>query len=1123
MQKGETMQVKIPSMPPVEADTPGDEPEQGAQHFFVEGSWLPAADPLTIGPDNFSAMQNLRFGQKILEGVPGYSGINSNPRQDYPKIRSGIHFSSPTSGQSRCVVQAWNEDMSASAVLEQLALPPAPGDFEATPLHTDAAGAGLGRFALWPRNQIAYCNGKEAMIYGGDEVPAARFMTSTASVSTAAPRPTNPKDYSQEVRNTRQDADQIAVIGGGLDGTGPVHGGAPSSEIRCTVLCIHADGALGSTTLTDSSIFGHTITATAGAAIDTNYPYFGTGCIYFGGSAAFLSMPDSDAWALGGAGGPFGSAEPFVVDMRLRWTSLPTDGQKNGLWGQWQDADNWIACTFGNTAGQYYLSLRFCVAGAVTSVLTANLDFSVAGGLQTDRYYHLALIHGWASDPPGFMVTIDGKPACSVAVSDGEWPNYTGVFMIGKATEAGTSYYFPYGRMDEFRISKNIYRWTEEFRPPARAYSTAALTFLVFSTRPVRGGTFYIVPGQGNKQADSADLILKEWNGASWEQIDFSDGTLKLSQTGKWSCRSTVGTSVPKYIEGQVLYAYQFNLSIGEAEIYHVTLDCPWQPVCDVWDGTEVVLPSVLVYNSAAAGYKDFTIQAADPSPMTVVTLNALATNEYLLLGSPVPLMGFNIRMSNDAAKVNDTANTALTLAYCNGDAIASWPAARGLDNGTAVGGGAATKSLKQTGVVSFTPVGAAAFPVAINGGAAYYYYKLSFAAALSASVEAIYITGIPAPRQIGPYTFPFLLLGRPMLCGDKLAGEGNRIDFAMTHAPDVWNGPDSSFGIESEPLYIGQGDLTGAVEVYNRLGPNIYTFAIFCSDYETHLVNGLGTSAYPYRHYPLSTVLGCPAPLTMDTWQIGISADGQAVRSVAMWVTHQGPVIFDSGGLQLVPGLECYFDPRDSRCVNFAALSIARGHFDPDNGHYHVELPSGAGQTTNNLWVAWQPDQKKWYPVVPSAPDGYLGAAFRVADTAGKNYVYGGRDNGQLMRLHHGATWDGSPQVQSVTTGDFLPSKSIWDATRITGLKMIALSAVEDVSLTPVLYADGAAAGTTLAPVPMKGAKRYVRHSQGVDVPAAWSWRLQWSAIVNTETQGLRLIAWGVKHQIEWEDQTNQ
>lgn len=1161
---GLELQVQVAQLPgtqPLE-----DEPLQRKAYLFAEATWLPAADPLAAGPKNISTMQNLRFTEYGLESVPGYTKINATTAlETYLKIRSGIQLRAPFTTKSRLLAQAYNAGLTASQVLQHTAVPPAQGDFEATELHTDASGAGLGRFAKWPGNQVAYCNGVETKIYGGDEIPAAAFITSSDPVTGTVL--TKPKDYSEAVRNSLQSADQVAQVGGGDD--------------PLTKLLLHFEGAPGAA-VTDSSAAAHGNATKEGTAdISVAQAKYGTGALTTPAAGDGISYADHADWdpvsgeityetlfylpagwadhslagtltfadntpaedtialsgdhsavawlqagrticSKGGEGqtnvGPWtvgsiayeGGTDTTTItlaagEVLTAETIASTLYPCRSLLGRYEDANNhWFLAAVGDDLHFVAVSAAARTEETITGKVSAGWNHAGIQRDGTDAYF---LVNGTMA-----KMTVANLPALGAAA-----------LRIGRTQRAGSLYNTALGLyFDEVRVSA-VDRWAAgtTYSVPIRAYTaiTAARTFLVGFTRPVQAVKFYIGSGVNTETSTTS---AQEWNGVSWPALTISsDGTastgVSLAKTGSVAFGSTVGTSIPKYIEGRILYWYQFSLSAGSAEIYQVTGDAPFQDVRDCWDGTELLLASCLVYVAGSSSYKDWTLYASVESTETAVELDALATTEHLLIGAPVPLMGFRFQMHQEAAKVNANA-AAMAVAYCNGEEISAWPSVNGLHDGTA--GGSA--SLKQTGVVSFTPVSDVSgqeFTASFNGGDPMYYYKVTFSAALSATVEAISITAIPAPRKLRPYKFPFMFLGRPMLCGYLAGNEGNRVDYGLTHAADVWNGPDSSMGVETEPLYFGGAEeLTAACEIYNRLGSSVYSFGIFTKAYETYILNGYGTDEAPYRIYPVSAVMGCPAPLTMDTWQLGLSTDAQSVRSIAMWLSHQGPVIFDSGGLQPIPGIECYFDRRDSRCINYAKIENARGWFDPETGDYNLQIPTG-DSSTNNVWLALNLRLRKWYPIVPSAAASpYLGAAFRVVDATGKAYIYGARDNGYLMRLHNGVPWDGTAAVQSVSPADLLVSDDPWDQIRLSRLKIFGVSATEDTDCAITHYADGATSGTTLTAAALNGANRHFRETQALNL-LAWSHRLLFSASISTEAKGMRLLGWALEYRVERPD----
>lgn len=70
-------------------------------------------------------------------------------------------------------------------------------------------------------------------------------------------------------------------------------------------------------------------------------------------------------------------------------------------------------------------------------------------------------------------------------------------------------------------------------------------------------------------------------------------GTLTLVSTDEVTAEGASATititsiriAKPLHFEGLYLYAYLFELSAGSADIYHVTVDAPFQKMIDIWDG----------------------------------------------------------------------------------------------------------------------------------------------------------------------------------------------------------------------------------------------------------------------------------------------------------------------------------------------------------------------------------------------------------------------------------------------------------------------------------------------------------------------------------------------------------
>ncbi|MHC4413555.1 MAG: hypothetical protein ACYSW6_11415 [Planctomycetota bacterium] len=241
--------------------------------------------------------------------------------------------------------------------------------------------------------------------------------------------------------------------------------------------------------------------------------------------------------------------------------------------------------------------------------------------------------------------------------------------------------------------------------------------------------------------------------------------------------------------------------------------------------------------------------------------------------------------------------------------------------------------------------------------------------------------------------------------------------------------------GVQS--LYFGGSEaLTAGIQLYNRFGSNIFATWVALKDTETYLLTGDGPE--DFKIYPISYNVGCPAPLTLATAEVGFEMAEGVQRNVAIWLSHSGPYIFDGAVLSPIKGIDKYFDPVESVAINFDAIANARGWYDPTYREYNLLIPSGSGQTTNNVWLVYDISKKKWYTKstgTASVPQ----IGFQVEDDYGTKYVYGGIDTGYMMRLENGTAWDGTAITQKMITGDFWPTGSVWDKTRIRQLKLIA------------------------------------------------------------------------------------
>ncbi|MDD5006840.1 MAG: hypothetical protein PHC68_00390 [Syntrophorhabdaceae bacterium] len=234
---------------------------EGMVNVFLsfDGVWKPGIDASLIGARNFKTLQNMRPTDTGLEGIGGYTKatsaiINSNNF----KARGGFHFKKDYPTESHVLAQVYDSGLQFSKVFQDKTTIPNVGNFESTPLHSDASystitgdygqktGWGIGtktafvdatssgitrtawanvstsstilsvdtlrsQFSPAPGGQVVYCNGVETKIWAGDYAKAAAFIVTSSNVTEYV---IDGKDYTEQVNNEYSDADNIANISG---------------------------------------------------------------------------------------------------------------------------------------------------------------------------------------------------------------------------------------------------------------------------------------------------------------------------------------------------------------------------------------------------------------------------------------------------------------------------------------------------------------------------------------------------------------------------------------------------------------------------------------------------------------------------------------------------------------------------------------------------------------------------------------------------------------------------------------------------------------------------------------------------------------------------------------------
>ena len=848
------------------------------KEFDLSGQLITSVDPLKIGDENFSLLENYRYGINGIERCEGNSKINTTALTTNYKGRTGIQLKTPQTTKSRILIQEYDVDVANPIIKQNTTAVPAQGDFAAATLYTAASGAQEGRFSEYPNFNIAYCNEVESCVWAGDEMRVASF---TLIAGLSGLTLTTPADYTLEVNNTLQTS-------------------------------------------------GNTVALSAGFR-------------------EFL----------------VGSTRPLKA---VKFYIKTANDTASTLTGKYWDGSAWQALTIGTDG---------TTAGGIALAQTGTIDFTSTVTLAKTAYidgmllyfYHFTLSDGTATI---YHVTVDAPFQTIVDVWDGV-----------------------YRTCIQFQVSRNsVYEdYTLEVNEPSSIqYPIAALIgsllatdhiILMFQER-MSAINWGMLAGYTNNAA--ATMTIKYWTGAAWATVGtLSDGTLAnsktLNQSGVTSWNPPAETAErPQQLFGVFGYAYQVT-----------------------WSAT--------LHGSKASGTHTTGANSAD----LVDNLQQWTIDS---------LIGKTISNTTDTSSTTATDNTEITVVGV---------LAGGVDNDWDVGD-----------AYTITPYNDA--------------------------IVVDVAVGIPAQRTIRPFKFPFIYKNRPFLCGDVAGKEEHRADYGAVNTADVYNGDDSS--APGQSLFFGSGgELTGASRVYNRFGSSILDTALFFKSTETFLLNG----TYPgdYRIYQISANYGCPAPETIDTAEVGYEVAPDALRNISIWLSFQGPILFDAAVVVPIPGVEDYFDPRKSKCINFDDIAKSRGRFDPVKMEYNLGIPSGTGQTTLNKWLVLDLRRKRWYEKNINSgnwPQFFMA----VEDTYGKKYMYAHIDTGYLIRVEDGTTWAGGETITHKFRGaDVLPFGSTWLQSKLTHFKLLTQvpefidqDPASSVTISIKHYKDGETTGTDLTDI---------------------------------------------------------
>jgi len=199
-------------------------------------------------------------------------------------------------------------------------------------------------------------------------------------------------------------------------------------------LLLHMDGSDGSTTFTDSSSNGLSMTLTGSIALSTSQIKYGSASGGF--TAGKLTAPSSSALSMDG---------DFTIEFWVYRTG--TTGDFDTTVSATNEANFMIRSSLINP-GIY--------PGGGSNSITNTLSFTL------NTWHHIAVVRNAGT----YKAFKDGTDITTSTYTDFSTRDFSGL-IIGGSSVSGR--YFV-GYIDEFRITKGVARYTTNFTPPGAAF-----------------------------------------------------------------------------------------------------------------------------------------------------------------------------------------------------------------------------------------------------------------------------------------------------------------------------------------------------------------------------------------------------------------------------------------------------------------------------------------------------------------------------------------------------------------------------------------------------------------------------------------------------------------------------
>ncbi len=210
-------------------------------------------------------------------------------------------------------------------------------------------------------------------------------------------------------------------------------------------LLLNGNGTNGSTTFTDSSSYGHTVTPVGDAQISDAQSKFGVSSMYFDGNGDYIYIGNPSSSLIEWYNGD------FTIESWIYMTAAPTNGSSiTPMVGHGNVSSSVIYWSFGpkndRTIQFYYWS------GTQNS-------FTTTSTVPLTTWTHIAFVKNGTN----LKIYIDGTESNSTTLSVTPQSQSSGNYLsVGRVSNQGGFN----GYIDDLRITKGVARYTDSFTPP---------------------------------------------------------------------------------------------------------------------------------------------------------------------------------------------------------------------------------------------------------------------------------------------------------------------------------------------------------------------------------------------------------------------------------------------------------------------------------------------------------------------------------------------------------------------------------------------------------------------------------------------------------------------------------